>query len=370
MNIHIRTIHQLFKLTSKITAEPRFASLIARYTKGVLVDHSIDNFLSLQREDGCGLNLRATRSSAGLFAILRVVKHLDTLVCRTLDVSKALSSIIAPASCPISTGLFLLQVLEIQVQNLGPSLLRQLGQFVALQHLGLFIPNPFDVLDAVSVGDDLVEHTPAWSMPLLHSIWWHSDKSIHKPDAAFFDFLARSSFPALRALNLSLFPLSASARNAASRFFANHAHLQSVELDSKRWGLADLVPLVASPQLLIDTVDAGCISASNENFTTRFNRELKELILLAHHGSDEVLKFVYAIEEIIQEQPWIESIVVRFQPGSARDSRLGLGLDSPNDGGHADVKEQLAVIIETWTARNITTKLRDEILADPPVSGV
>jgi hypothetical protein len=66
-------------------------------------------------------------------------------------------------------------------------------------------------------------------------------------DAAFFHLLTRSSLPALRALNLSLYPLNTATSNAASQTFATYAHLQSVELDSDRWGITDLVPFVMSP---------------------------------------------------------------------------------------------------------------------------
>jgi hypothetical protein len=359
MTIHIRTIDQLSHLTSKLTADPRFAFLVARYTRGVLVDHSID-ILSRPRMERSA----ATSFAAGLLSLLQVVKHLDTLVCRTLYATKALSSIIAPASCPISTEPFLLQVLEIQLQNLGSSMLRQLGQFVGLQQLRLFIPDDMDVLDPVPVDHDLVEHTPTWSMPLLHSIWWHSDAAIDRRDAAFFHFLTRSSLPALCALNLSLYPLTAATVDAASCFFAKYAHLQTVELDSRRWGLADLVPLVMSPQLLIDTVDVECLSGPIVDFTTTFNRELKELILLARYGSeaaDGVLEFVCAIGKVIEEQPWIESVVVRYRPDAAY---IPLAL------GEVPLKERLAAIVEDWSARNIVTKLRDELLDDSPISQV
>jgi hypothetical protein len=111
-------------------------------------------------------------------------------------------------------------------------------------------------------------------------------------------------------------------------------------------------------------VDANCISARIENFTTRFNRKLKEIILLAHHGSqaaDSVLEFVVAIRKVIEEQPWIESVVVRYQP-SARYSPI-----SPGD---VPLKARLAAIIEAWSARNINVaaKLRDELWDDPPAS--
>jgi hypothetical protein len=170
MDLHIRTLDQISELTLKLVASPRFASLIARYTRGVLVDHSID-IMCLQESEESEDSLVASAYEAGLFAIVQVIKHLDTLVCRTLNVTTALSSLVAPASRPISTGPFLLQVLEIQVEHVKPSLLRQLGQFVALRHLGLFIPDQDNFLDPVYANVQLVEHAPAWSMPLLHTIW-------------------------------------------------------------------------------------------------------------------------------------------------------------------------------------------------------
>jgi hypothetical protein len=331
-------------LCQAISSSPRVANMISRSIRGVYVD----------APPGAGPTYLSD-----VLVLLGAVRHLDALVCRALDVTESLIPLVSAASQPAPGGAYMLQKLDVQMQVGWASLLRQLGQFTALRelHLSLYA----DEVRDPPPGDGHIPLLPAWSMSSLHSFSWESDiPDDELNDSAerhrdFFDLLARSSFPALRAVKLALFPLTHGTADAAGRFFTGHPTIERTELVAERWGICNLVPRITCPQLVIETSqrNRAIEHAPVGDVIGNLRPSVREIVFLSYPGDDDLDMFLDAINDLAlnaHRPDGLHRVIVRFQPGDGR---------SPHAVRERDIRVLLTQTAQQWAPSGI--ELRNEL---------
>jgi hypothetical protein len=211
-----------------------------------------------------------------VLAILMCVRRLEYLHCEDPLPPGALVVVQLGQHSPHA-----LQVLELDLHVGCPVFLRRLGGFTGLRELRLQVgPGNFNLPDS-SAGD--IGVLAGWSMPALQLLSWRPDPTDNSSDftdvahARWFDFLARSQFPALRTLELGMFEIDDWTTAAARRFLLAHPQIETASIETGRYGVEQLLSVLSCPRVrLVNTSD---VPEGYREFGDEISPRVEELVI-------------------------------------------------------------------------------------------